>query len=245
MKNTNNKSSYFHSVLSAMIFFAFAFCLFANMIFAWFKVINNISDNTFETKELKPRLELQYWNKNDTGTNKWTNISTAAGSFFYPDLGEITDITELPADYACFKLKVNDVSGAKYKYDVYINNIEIKVYDSKSIQISGGDVPNINYYSVSPSQACFDYYYMTGTNNLDPKNIFYGEISLISTKLDAPDHSLSGKGFAASDEWMYIMFLPNSEKLQNIFKCVPTDYMPYTLEFVISISGESRTLDND
>lgn len=215
--------------------------LIASMIgitFAWFPTILEIARPEVNPGALDSEFSSYYWDTSSANPDKWTVFDGENPINVY--LGEMNNLDFMPDEaFLYFRFSMTDTDQASYKFEITLSDLEI-------IVISDGDVidlEEVSYYDASPSQKLFQYYYVTdASSSLDPTAVFLNHQSMTAHQVTHTDQSLSGSYFVEG-QWLYLMFTPRLEELQNIIRRIPFDYSPYALTFAFSFSGETRTED--
>lgn len=217
--------------------------MFAVTVYAWFKWTVPVADTGFNTGKLNQTLELYYWEK---GAEEWRQVYGAGGmqASFYPKLGEITNIASLPAGEdaldAYLKIRMADAQAAyDYNYTAYAKEITIRIYPDDA---GLSEEMALNYYKEDLPFACLDYCFAAeNADGINPMTGLFGGTTPVH--LSAPGQSLTDGGRVASGEWLYVKLEPRLGELQNIFRSVPGEYMPYEIEFIFTVEGETRVGD--
>lgn len=220
-----------------------AFSLIAVMIssvafvYAWMSPIVDVAETNNMVGIFDSNLDVKYWNKSSSNTNKWENPVGSDAVIF--GLGEMLSIAELPSDSnAYLKFTMSDPEVPHYNFNVLLQTIAISVSN-----ISGPKtVPDIDYYSGTPTQRCFDYYYVVGDNNIYPATLFGDLGSLTKYQFTTTNQEIAGE-YIDPGNWLYIMIKPRLTETQNIIRKIPIEYSPYQLTFTLSFNGETRTID--
>jgi len=243
MKNTSSKLPLITSLLLLVVLFA----LSAGTVYAWFSSSRFVTDTTFTTGELNTSIELYYWKKDSEDTNKWTATpATGMTSSFYPNFGSMDNIVELPQDCNVFiKMRVWDPACPNYDYHISLELISVNVYS-----YTGGTYvlmtnDDIDYYSESIPQACIDSYFVSNaTDNMTPTELS----TLLPTTgdtLNTLGQSFSAGDYVSGNQWMYIKLTIRQPELMNIIRRIPTENMPYSIEFVFDLISDTRTTDDE
>lgn len=208
-----------------------------SLTFAWHLVIYRFADGTFTPGQLDSSFSIASYNRT---SDTWVNATPSTPLAIY--FGEMVTIAELPANNETFiKLKMNDASVAQKRYNLMIEEINILITN----EIDDYDIPQVDYYTGTPSQNVFDFYLLTTTsNNLDPEIMFtnYQSMTPFSvTTLDHPIHATS----ISLETWTYIMMKPRLSSIQNIIRQVPVELSPYSLVFDMRLRGEVTTIDEN
>lgn len=243
------KSFYKFNLLISVLILIFTLVITVGTTYAWFASRRSVAETEFKSGEFDTSLQLQYWNKASESANKWTSVPTSGiGAAFFPSFGNLSDISQLPEDCTVYlKMKVFDNSGARYIYDISVETININIYqlsDGVYQQITDNAMINgINYYSDVLAQSCIDSYYISSQNNNLIPNQLNQLFTLNAVQITAENHSFSQDVFVAENEWMYVKLTLRQTEVFNIIRQVPPVYMPYGIEFMLSIKSEIRTMD--
>jgi len=213
-------------------------------VYAWFFMNEDAGIIDFIVPTFVYELDIQYWNKENSNTNKWENIpSNGINATYYPYFGEINSLSTLPNNNEIFlKIRMcDDENTLKYTYQILIKSLAINIYDSLLNLINDPELEDIDYVLGNPSQKCMNYYYELDINNLNPLNIFFGS----SFQITGLEQSLMNNNFSTNDKWLYVKLELRLNELQNILRNIPISYIPYYLEFLIEIEGDARVGNNE
>ncbi len=206
-----------------------------SVAYAWMAPFFDVFNQNNRPGQLDSDLDVRYWNKASLDANKW-EAPGGTGSLIY-GLGEMLSIAELPTDSnAYLKLQMADSEAPYYEYKVLIHNITINVSNGTGPKT----VADIDYYTGTPTQQCFDYYYVIGDDDLLPTTVFSDLESLTKYQITTINQNISPT-FIDQDQWLYLMLKPRLSEAQNIIRKIPIEYSPYTLTFTFAFNGETRT----
>lgn len=226
----------------SLLLLAAVFALTAGTVYAWFSTTRFVSDNTFTPGEFDTSLQLYYWKKD--APQGWTPVPAAGMSgTIYPYFGSMNDMTALPADATVYlRMRVSDPACAYFYYNIIVNEITVDVYRKIDATYTKVLDNAIDYYSQSVQLTCIDsYFYSAPSDTLTPAAL----ASLLPTTastLAARAQSFSSGEYIDSNQWLYVKLAVRQEEFLSILRRIPAEYMPYSIEFGLHITSDTRTV---